>query len=137
MSALPPDDMRNLQQAAFAARHPVDGMIASWQAIADHSARLAALAQLRPGELDGEPESFTAALAQASGWQRNLAWQSVEDIIAMLNPGMAALDVLESRGIDPRVPALALWREVDAAQRAVLAMLSAVAATEAPSAATA
>jgi hypothetical protein len=137
MSALPPDDMRNLRHPAFEARHPAHAMAARWQAIADHSARLAVMAQLHSGANAGTPPIFSGALEDTSDWQRELAWQGLEDILAMLQAGMAALDVLEMRGVDPRVPALALWREVDIAQRSVLAMLGMAATTPAPSAATA
>jgi hypothetical protein len=132
MSAPPPDDMRKLRHTAFAARHPVDSMLARWQAINDDAARLARLAALtapeyHPHQEFRNPADFVGALANAVEWQRELAWQAVQDIEAMLQSGMSALDVLADRGKDPRVPALALWREVDAAQRAVLAMLLSVA----------
>jgi len=137
MSALPPDDMRNLRQTAFAARHPVDAMIARWQAIGSDAARLAGLASIGQRPESEDAGDFISALECASDWQRELAWQGVEDIAAMLQAGMAALDVLASRGIEPQVPALALWREVDAAQASLRAMLSPPASSEAPSAATA
>ncbi|MFL0670859.1 MAG: hypothetical protein ACJLS3_05370 [Erythrobacter sp.] len=129
--------MRTLRQTAFAARHPVDTMMARWHAIGTHTARLARLAQLGDARTAAEPDDLIGVLAAANDWQCELAWQSVEDITAMLHSGMAALDVLESRGIETRIPALALWREVDAAQRSLLAMLTATASNEAPSAATA
>ncbi|MFN4037898.1 MAG: hypothetical protein ACK4IB_01055 [Erythrobacter sp.] len=135
MSALPPDDMRNLRQTAFAARHPVDSMIARWHAIHSGMLRLAALAELAEANACIAAPDFIAALEQANDWQRELAWQGVEDIAAMLDAGMSALAVLESRGIAPRIPALTLWQEVDAAQRSLLAMLAMTAS--APSAATA
>lgn len=99
--------------------------------------QLAALAHIHAGDHAAPPHAFIAALEDATDWQCELAWQGVEDIAAMLAAGMAALDVLVSRGIDPRVPALALWREVDAAQRGLLAMLDMAQDSETPSAATA
>ncbi|MFN3990164.1 MAG: hypothetical protein ACK4IS_07885 [Erythrobacter sp.] len=135
MSALPPDDMRNLRQTAFAARHPVDAMIARWQAIGSDAARLAGLAAVGRRPVIEDVSEFASALERASDWQRELAWQGVEDISAMLQAGMAALDVLAGRGIDPQVPALALWREVDAAQAGLRAMLSPSASSETASSA--
>ncbi|MGY6637947.1 MAG: hypothetical protein ACXIUO_12500 [Erythrobacter sp.] len=126
MSALPPDDMRRLRQSAFAARHPIDSMIERWQAIAANSANVAKLAGLKDATSLHHPDAFVAALDQASEWQRELAWQGVEDIEALVQSGMAALDVLHARGQDPQVPAIALWRELDAAQRSVMAMLEAL-----------
>lgn len=137
MSALPPDDMRNLRQTAFAARHPVDALIARWHAITSDAARLARLAELGQPPAPGDTDDFVRALECAADWQRELAWQGVEDITALLASGMAALDVLASRGIAAHVPALALWRELDAAQRDLLGMLAMPACTGKPTAATA
>jgi hypothetical protein len=132
MSALPPDDMRSLRDTAFAARHPIDSMIARWQAIeagAATLARLAGLGDVLSAQGKAGPESrskdrFVEALKTACEWQLELAWQGVEDVEAIMQSGMIAIDVLEARGKDPRIPALALWREVDAAQRSVLEMLN-------------
>lgn len=128
MSALPPDDMRQLRQTAFAARHPVDSMLARWEAIDAGTQRLAGLAGLgakdRPASETGTQTRLVGALAGASEWQRELAWQGVQDVEAMLQSGLHALEVLESRGKDTRIPALTLWREVDAAQRGLMRMLS-------------
>lgn len=123
MSALPPDDMRKLHQTAFAARHPIDAMLARWNAIQHASASLAASAGLGEEELAKDLVSLPELLVNAADWQRELAWQAVEDIAVMLDAGMAAMDVLAARGKDARIPAMALWREVDAARRSVLAML--------------
>lgn len=123
MSALPPDDMRSLRQSAFAARHPIDSMIARWHTIAGDTGKLAVLAGLHEGTPPQHPEAFLRALELASEWQRELAWQGVEDIESLLQSGMAALDVLKQRGQDSRVPAMTLWRELDTAQRSVMAML--------------
>lgn len=125
MSALPPDDMRSLRQSAFAARHPIDSMIARWHSIAGDTGRLAILAGLRDSAAPQQADAFVRGLEQASEWQRELAWQGVEDIEALMHSGMAALDVLMQRGQDTRIPAMALWRELDAAQRSVMAMLEA------------
>ncbi len=123
MSALPPDDMRKLHQTAFAARHPIDAMLARWDSIQHTSAILATLAGLGEDKLTNDPVRLPELLVNAADWQRELAWQAVEDIAVMLDAGMAALDVLAARGKDGRIPAMALWREVDAAQRSVLAVL--------------
>jgi hypothetical protein len=125
MSALPPDDMRSLRQSAFAARHPIDSMIARWHTIVGDTGQLAVLAGLHEAAAPGQADAFLRALAQASEWQRELAWQGVEDIEALMQSGMAALDVLSERGQDARIPAIALWREVDSARRSIMAILEA------------
>ncbi len=116
--------MRNLRDTAFAERHAIEVMEMRWRAILAGTARLAGLAGLgEPAAVSGEA-GLIAALEGASDWQRELAWQGVEDIAAMLAAGMQALEVLESRGQDAGVPALALWREADAALRGLMAMLT-------------
>lgn len=64
-------------------------------------------------------------LGEATEWQRELAWQGLEDIDAMMRPGMAALSSLEGRGQDVTAPALALWREFFNARGAVMSVIAA------------
>jgi hypothetical protein len=124
MSALPPDDMVNLRSSsAFAARRPVESMIARWQSLHATVNRLAGLAGLGSEEQPASQSAFVCALEQAAEWQRELAWQGVEDIEAIVDCGMEALAVLEARGQDVSTPALALWREVHAARGSIMAML--------------
>lgn len=123
MSALPPDDMRNLRHTAFAGRRSIDSLIARWEGIHTGAAVLARIARISDAARPAGVPGFVAELENAAEWQRELAWQGVQDIEAIMQSGMLALDVLEARGKDASVPALALWREVDAAQRSVLAML--------------
>ncbi len=52
-----------------------------------------------------------------------IAERSIEDLMAMMEPGLAALLAVSARGADARVPALALWREYCAAREALLALL--------------
>lgn len=123
MSALPPDDLINLRSSAFAARRPIESMIARWQSTHATVNRLASLAGLGKEQQPASQRAFVRALEQAAEWQRELAWQGVEDIEAIVDSGMEALAVLEARGQDVSTPALALWREVHAARRGVMGML--------------
>lgn len=124
MSALPPDDMLSLRSSAFAARHPIESMIARWQSIEATANKLARLAGLAQDHEQASQADFVRALDQAIEWQRELAWQGVEDIEAIMFSGMGALAVLESRGQDVQIPAMALWREIHAARSSVLTMLT-------------
>lgn len=123
MSALPPDDMINLRSSAFAARRPIEALIARWQSTHATVNRLAGLAGLGAEQQPASQPAFVHALEQAAEWQRELAWQGVEDIEAIVDSGMEALAVLEASGQDVSTPALALWREVHAARDSVMAML--------------
>ena len=91
-----------------------------WAAIHADAARLNAMARIGP---ENEQVPIAALLDTALDGQRALAGQALEDIAAMLAPGLAALSTLQARGQDCTAPALALWREFHAARTAVLALL--------------
>lgn len=63
-------------------------------------------------------------MAEATPWQRDLAKRGIEDIVALLRPGMQALTTLVERGTATEAPALALWREFHEASEAVLSVLA-------------
>ena len=67
--------------------------------------------------------AFPELINQAASWRRELAERGVEDIVAMMEPGIAALLGVDARGADPRAAALALWYEFVEARSAVLALL--------------
>ncbi len=106
-------------------RHLSDSAIVHWDAIAGTTGRLAAMAGLGAGKACAATAKLLPLLEGADAWQREVGSEAIADIAAMLTSGMAALDVLQRRGIDARIPAFALWREVDAAQRSLIAMLAA------------
>lgn len=94
-----------------------------WTAL-HHAARvIAALAWIEPEAAAPEVEDFPAAIQDAAPWRRDLADRGVEDIAAMMQPGVAALINLDAGGGDPRAAALALWREFIDARAAVLTLL--------------
>ncbi|KPP85855.1 hypothetical protein SAMN04515621_2252 [Erythrobacter sp. HL-111] len=112
-----------MRESALAAREPVGSLARRWEDLHEKARHLAALAGLgrETGGLDHA--GFSKRLDAASEWQRELAWQGIEDIDAMMRPGLAALETLAERGQEPAGPALALWREFHAARAAVLAVV--------------
>jgi hypothetical protein len=54
--------------------------------------------------------------------RRDLLRQGVEDLAAMMEPGLAALIAVHSDGRDAAAPARALWQEFVAARDALLAL---------------
>ncbi|QIQ87406.1 hypothetical protein [Erythrobacter sp.] len=124
MSALPPDQVRSMRESADAAKEPLGSLARRWHGLHEQAAGLAALAGLAPEAESGAVAGFSARLGEASEWQRELAWQGIEDIDAMMRPGLAALETLTARGQEAAAPALALWREFHAARDAVLAAVS-------------
>ena len=123
MSALPPEQMRTMRDAVSDARQPVGSLTRRWEDLHHSAAQLARAAALSPEDFDGDLAAFPAMLGEANEWQREMAWQGIEDIDAMMRPGLAALNTLTERGNDATVPALALWREFHHAREAVLALV--------------
>ena len=104
-------------QAAAGAASP------KWAALQDAANVIATLAGLEPEPMAAEIRSFPALIREAAPWRRELAERGIEDMSAMMEPGIAALLGVNARGADPRPAALALWREFVAARGSVLALL--------------
>ena len=94
-----------------------------WAALQDAANVVATLAGLDPERPEPEVRNFPALMRDAARWRRDLADQAIDDMSAMMQPGIAALLGVNARGADPRPAALALWREFGAARAAVLALL--------------
>lgn len=103
--------------AAFAER---------WRALHDQAGRIAEMAQLSPERFEGAIAALPDRIGDAPDWKRSLAWQHIEDIDAMMRPGLAALATITSRGLSAHVPALALWREFYNARGSVMALVDEV-----------
>ncbi len=96
-----------------------------WNDLHAQAFQLAKLAKLAPEPDETELMDVPAMLGEANEWQRELAWQAIEDIDAMMQPGMVALRTILAREQDPHVPALALWREFHAARGSVISLANA------------
>ncbi|MEM6857200.1 MAG: hypothetical protein AAF559_04945 [Pseudomonadota bacterium] len=134
MSALIPDQARAMrktaakgegQSAIQGTASPHSSLAARWEDLHDQAMRLAQLADLSPEPFAGPIAAFPERIGDADEWQRELAWQGLEDIDAMMRPGLAALATLTQRGMSANAPALALWREFYDARGAVMALASA------------
>jgi hypothetical protein len=125
MASLPPEPILPLADPRFEAAPAPAALVAQWEALHATAASLGKLAQIAP-EAGAPP--FGPLVEAALPWQLTLAAQGLDDIAAMLAPGLAALGTLTARGQDTAAPALALWREFHAARAGVLAALHAPAA---------
>ena len=96
---------------------------ARWSDLHAKASQLARMAQLSPEPLTGTLASFPERITRAPTPRRELARQGVEDIEAMLRPGLAALETLRRRGNAANAPALALWRQFYTARASVLALV--------------
>lgn len=93
-----------------------------WAALHDAAALVASLAGRAPEALGADLRNFPTAILAAGGWRRNLAEQGIEDLTAIMEPGLAALLAVHARGVDPAPAATALWQEFSAARDALLAL---------------
>lgn len=106
-----------VQQAA----RPVASLAKRWGELHTSAAELAQHAGLAPDHTVPDSTTFENALKNSQQWQQEAVWQGIEDIDAMMQPGLTALKTIASRGQDTAAPALALWREFHFAREAVLA----------------
>ncbi|QFT76455.1 hypothetical protein [Erythrobacter sp. THAF29] len=123
MSALPPDQLHAMRKTAREATRPVETLARRWDEIHAKAAELSALAQLAQENPVADGAALAKMLREASEWRRNLAWQQIEDIDAIMQPGITALRTITARGGDVLAPAQALWREFHAAREGVLGMI--------------
>ena len=94
-----------------------------WAALHDAAAVVAALAGLGQEPHSPEVYGFPAAIHAAAGWRRTLAETGIDDLAAIMEPGIAALLAVNARGADARAPALALWHEFRSARDALLTLV--------------
>ena len=100
----------------------VSALSMKWSALHDAAGVVATLAGLAPAPMSAALRNFPAALRDAPGWRRTMAEQGVEDLTAIMEPGLSALLAVHARGVNPAAPALALWQEYVSARDALLAL---------------
>jgi hypothetical protein len=113
---------------ALDAGFPADGGLrdaaeGKWAALHDAAAVVAALAGVADAADPGELHDFPAAIRRASPARRELARQVVEDLVALMAPGLSALLAVHGHGGDTSAPALALWQEFAAGREALVSLV--------------
>lgn len=98
-------------------------MSMKWSALHDAAGAVALLAGVEVEHMRPEIRNFPAVMRDAGGWRRDLAEQGVEDLTAIMEPGLAALLAVHARGADASAAALALWQEFHMARNALLALV--------------
>lgn len=93
-----------------------------WAALHDAADVVATLAGLEEEPLLSEILNFPAMIRDATPWRREAAETGIDDLAAIMEPGIAALLAVNARGADAQAPALALWREFYRARAALLAV---------------
>jgi hypothetical protein len=93
-----------------------------WSALHDAAAAVGAIAGLASEPMTPEARNFPALMRGAGGWRRALAEQGIEDLAAIMEPGLSALLSARAQGVNPTAAARALWHEFRAARDALLAL---------------
>ena len=98
-------------------------MSMNWSALHDAVNVVGMLAGLAAEPMRPEIRNFPAVMRDVGGWRRDQTEQGIDDLSAIMQPGLAALLAVHARGTNPAVPALALWQEFHAARAALLALV--------------
>jgi hypothetical protein len=93
-----------------------------WAALHAAAGVVAALAGASQEVMPTAAEAFPAAIRHSHPALRHLAEQGVEDLAAIMEPGLTALIAVHSSGHDASAPAGALWQEFLAARDTLLAL---------------
>lgn len=97
-----------------------------WATVHEAVEAVTFFAGITPAPDSPEIRNYPETMRQCGGWRRNLAEQGVEDLIAILEPGVAALLAVHNSGADARPAAMALWQEFRTARDALVALAPAV-----------
>jgi len=93
-----------------------------WAALHDAAEVVATLAGIEPERNSSAIRNFPAVIRDAGGWRKEMAEKGIDDLAAIMEPGIAALLSVNARGADAAPPALALWREFHSSRAALLAL---------------
>jgi hypothetical protein len=127
MNIVPPDFPASGEAVPATGRAPFapasHAIGAKWAALQEAGAVVCALAGEEPAKSSAELRNFPAMIRDAGPGRRALAENGIDDLVAMMEPGIAALLAVNARGIDATHAARALWREFVAARASLLALV--------------
>ena len=96
-----------------------------WEAVHEAAAAVGNLAQLGRESLTPEIEQLPHRAAEQGGWHYEMVAHGIEDLAAVMQPGLRALLSLTAQGQDTTAAALTLWREFHTARTAILDLIDA------------
>ena len=97
-------------------------MSMKWAALHDAATVVGTLAGVATEPMRPELRNFPAVMRDLGGWRREAAEQGIDDLSAIMEPGLVALLAVHARGTNPAVPALALWQEFQVSRAALLVL---------------
>ncbi len=109
-------------RAAFGAS-ATSAMSMKWAAVHDAAAAVGELAGLAPEYRMPDVRNFPAIIRDTGGWRQSVAQQGVDDLAAIMEPGLAALLAVQARGAPITAAAMALWQEFQSSRSALLALI--------------
>lgn len=115
--SLPGSGRAELGQAA------ISDLSMRWAALNDAAALVCRLAGIAAETKTPELRNFPAKISSLSGMRLTLAQDGIDDLAALMEPGLAALLAVQARGHSPAPAALVLWREFHAARAALMALV--------------
>lgn len=94
-----------------------------WSALHEAAEAVAAIAGREAAPLSAQQRNFPIDIREAGESVHRLVEEGVEDISALMEPGLAALLAVNARGNDPSAAAAALWEEFVRARDALLTLV--------------
>ncbi len=117
-----PERMRAMQDCLPGTSKTGESLEARWQSLHQAANEIASKAALAAETMGEELQNFPARIVAAGGDRAFQARRGMQEIEAILQPGLTALRTIEARGRDTTAPALALWREFYNTRSALLAL---------------
>jgi hypothetical protein len=93
-----------------------------WDAVHEAAAAVGHLAQLGREHADESIASLPLRAAEKGGWHFEMVARGIEDLAAIMQPGLRALLSLTAQGQDTTAAALTLWREFHTSRSAILTL---------------
>ncbi|UOR16078.1 hypothetical protein [Qipengyuania aquimaris] len=98
-------------------------LAAQWDAVHQAAAAVATLAQLGTEEQDEATLSLPARAATLGEAHYAIVACAIDDLAAVMQPGLRALLAMTDKGEDTTSAALTLWREFHKARHAIVALV--------------
>ena len=97
-----------------------NAMSLKWTALHEAAAVVSNLAEMAPEYRTPDIRNFPIIMRDTGGWRYALAQRGVDDLAAMMEPGIAALLAVQTQGGPTLAAAKALWQEFKSARGALL-----------------
>lgn len=94
-----------------------------WEAVHDAAAAVGHLAQLGREEPSDKVLALPLRAAETGGYTFEAVARGIDDLAAVMQPGLRALLAITAQGKDTTAAALTLWREFHHARAAILSIV--------------